>query len=140
MSQIPAPEVTAEELAQWWNIQEQLGKLKSQEALLRTRIFAHFFKDPREGTNKVPLSDGWQLNATHVINRSIDRAALATLMKEFEEANIPVAELIEYKPDLKIGAYRQLTEEQRKKFDNALVIRPGTPQMKIELPKRANKG
>lgn len=139
MAEIPAPDVTQEDISEWWRIQQQLSDLKTKESLLRNRIFKAKFQNPVEGTNKFPLADGWQINATHVVNRSIDRAALASMSEEFAKLHINVADLVEYKPELKIGAYRKLTAEQQRTFDSALVIKDGTPQMKIELPKRAVK-
>lgn len=136
MSQIPATEVTQADLNLWYQMQQQLGDLKSKEALLRARIAQHFFKAPVEGTNKLPLADGWQLKMTHVINRTVDKAALDALRPELEAANIVIADVIRYKPEVAIGNYRQLTEEQQKLLDNALVIKPGTAQLEISLPKR----
>lgn len=154
---IPEDEVTAEDLKQWYLLHEQLGKLKSAEALLRGRIFKGMVKDPKEGTNTVPLNDGTGavLKAQHVINRTVDVGTLDALKKAQAEAittaaidpskapnvpKLPFDELIKWKPELSITKYKELTAEERLYFDQCLVIKPGSPQLEIVIPKRAAKG
>lgn len=152
---IPENTVTAADLAEWYKMQAELGRLKSAEALLRGRIFKHYFPTPKEGTNNVPLNDGTGavLKGQHVINRSVDQGALDALRKSVQEAaalreqggqpNIPlinVDKLVKWKPEVAITEYRQLTEEERHFFDQCLVIKPGSPQLEITIPKRAAKG
>ena len=47
MDAIPEDKVTAAELAEWYGLDEQIGKLKQKEALLRSRIFRCFFPAPK---------------------------------------------------------------------------------------------
>ena len=77
MTTIPENTVTQEDLSQWYQLQEQLKKLKAAEMLLRMKIFKGMIKDPKEGTNTVPLAEGWVLKGKHVINCDVDQAALA---------------------------------------------------------------
>lgn len=148
---IPENTVTAQDLAEWYELQEQLGKLKSAEALLRGRIFRHYFPTPKEGTNNVSLNDGTGavLKGQHVINRTVDPGSLDALKKAQQDAlallasggnpNVPVLkldELIKWKPEVAISKYRELTEEERMFFDQCLVIKPGSPQLEITIPKR----
>jgi hypothetical protein len=44
-------------------------------------------------------------------------------------------DLVTWKPELKIGAYRELTEEQRLVFDACLEIRDGSPSLSMVEPK-----
>lgn len=104
---------------------------------LRKKIFATYFPNPKEGTNDVPLSDGYVLKAQHKIDRKIDEPAMVALAEEFEAAKILVKDLVKFKPELKIAEYRKLGEEQRKVFEKALIIKPGAPQMEVVKPKRA---
>jgi hypothetical protein len=139
MTEIPENEVTQADLYEWFNTQAELARLKSKEALLRSKVFKGFFKDPKEGTNKAPLGDGYELKATHVINRSVQKPVLTTLTETLRTAGIPVDDLIEWKPELKVGAYRKLSEEQLKLFDQCLVIKPGTPALEIVKPKKSGE-
>jgi len=44
--------------------------------------------------------------------------------------------LIVWKPELKLSEYRKLSEAQRQVFDRVLVVKPGSPQVDIKIPKR----
>jgi hypothetical protein len=137
MAVIPPNEVKIEDLMEWYQIQQDLTRLKASEILLRNKIFKGLFPNPKEGTNTHKLPDGYELKAVHKINRAVEPGALIVLQDKFKEANIKVDDLIEYKPDLKIKAYRELTKEQAELFDQALIVKDGTPDLKIVLPSSA---
>jgi hypothetical protein len=144
MVEVPEDKVTAKDLAIWFETKAQLGKLKSAEALMRTRIFKFFFKNPKEGTNKVPLNDGTgaELKADHTINRKVEIGSLDALKEQqraegYNGPKLNFDELIKWTPEVSITAYRQLTDEERNFFDQCLIIKPGSPQLEISIPKRA---
>lgn len=139
--------LTAAEIFEWYKLTEELATLKTREHFLRMRVFRHLVPVPEEGMNTVdldalPLLAGVQLNAgyvlkaQHVISRSIDEGALTTLTPKFVEALIVVDKLVKRKPELVTGEYRKLTVEQRRLFDQALIVKPGSPQLDIVLPKK----
>ena len=133
MSDTPEP-VTQKTLEEWYQSQVELARAKANEIVLRMRIFKHYFPDPKEGTNTFALADGYELKGTHKINRSVEEAALEVLKPKFAEAKLPVDSLIEYKPDLRIKAYRELTDDERDLFDQCLIVKDGTPDVKIVQP------
>jgi hypothetical protein len=139
MVQIPANTVSNADIAEWYKMKEKLAKLKSAEALLRTKIFKGLFVNPDEGTNTLPLNDGTgaELKAQHVINRSVDEGALDAMKEVLREKKIPVGKLIRWKPELAVGEYRKLTDEERQLFDQVLIIKPGSPQLDVVVPKSA---
>ena len=147
MVQIPENPVTQEDLNEWYKLHEQLSALKAKEALLRGKIFKGMFPNPVEGTNNVPLSEGWVLKGKHVINRSVDQAALtslatvdaATHMSVLSSHGISADSLVRWKPELVTSEYRKLSEDQRQIFDQCLTIKEGSPALEIVLPKRAVK-
>lgn len=137
--------VTAADLATWYGLQKKLAEVKSAEALLRGRIFKHFFPVPVEGSkdNKHPLNDGTGaiLQATHVINRDVDAAQLDALREAMfaEGSNLPQLELdklIKWKPELVKSEYNKLSNDERAVFDRVLIVKPGSPQLEIKIPKR----
>lgn len=132
----PATQVDGTDIAKWYELTKQLETIKQAEMDLRKKIFAALFKDPKEGVNKVPLTEGWMLTADHKINRKVDEALLTTMAPQFREAGINPDLLVRWKPDLAVTEYRKLTETEMKLFDQVLTITPGTPQMEIVLPKR----
>jgi hypothetical protein len=136
-----ATTVTKEDLARWWKIQDEMSKLKAEEAMLRARIFRHYFTNPTEGTNRHPLDDGYSLKGTHVINRKVLEPELEKLKEAIkaEGSNLPklpLNKLVKWKPELVKSEYNKLTAEEQKVFDQALEIKPGTPQLEIDKPKR----
>ena len=136
MVAIPPVEVTMQDLFDWYEVQRQLATLKDREMSLRKKIFKGKFPTPKEGTNQVDLDAGYVLKGVYVINRGVDEAALTTLTPVFAEAGIKVPDLISRKPELVIKPYRALTDDQRKMFDQCLVIKEGTPSLEITMPKR----
>jgi hypothetical protein len=137
MAKIPENTVTQEDLNTWNTMQEELGKLKSAESLLRAKIFKAAFPNPVEGTNTYPLSQGWVLKATYPISRKVDETLLIAMAPELRAAGIVVDDLVRVKPELTVGVYKKLSKEHRAFFDRVLEIKPGSPQMEIVLPKRA---
>ena len=140
MDAIPEHSVTMATLAEWYRTKEQLDLIKAKEALLRPVIFKHFFPNPKEGSNNFTLPDGYILNATHAINRSVDEAALTALQPKFQELHLNADVLIKRKPELAITEYRKLTAEELLVVDQALIIKPGIPTLAIKAPStRAKK-
>lgn len=135
MVDIPKDAVTYNDILQWQESVKQLAAIKAKEMLLRKRIFDGIFVNPIEGTMRLRISDNQELVAVNKISRSIDEAVLSSLIRPFHEKGIPVDSLLKYKPELVINEYRKLPDDQRKFFDNALVIKPGSPSMKVETIK-----
>lgn len=138
---ISTAELTPEEqlkldMIEWYKAAEAMAALKDREMALRVKLFKAFFPTPKEGTNSYDLPDGYVVKGVHVVNRAVDQAVLTTLSKEFAEAHIAIADLIKWKPDLVKSTYNTLSAEQKQLFDQALVIKEGTPQLEIVMPKR----
>jgi hypothetical protein len=138
--------VTAQELAEWYHLSNDLKLMKAKESALRAKIFGFYFPNPKEGTNKFDLKDGTGavLKATHVINRSVEPGSLDALKAAMHQdgSNLPklcLDELIRYKPELAVSEYRKLTAEEALVFDQCLIIKPGSPSLEITIPKKAAK-
>lgn len=134
--------VTMDDLVAWEACKAELAKLKSKEALLRNRIFGHFFPNPVEGTNKVPLAQGWQLKATYSFTRKYDVGMLTAATEKggrFIAEGFDVNPLVDWVPELNMKNYRALPDTQRKLLEEVLIIKPGMPQMEIVLPAAAKK-
>ena len=141
MTQVPENEVTQADINKWYELQAQLKSIKASEMLLRTKIYKGLFKDPKEGTNTIPLAEGWVMKARRVIQRDIDIAALTINSanpelgpSRLELAGINVASLVKWKPELVLKNYRELTDEQKLIFNDCLVIKDGSPALEIVLP------
>lgn len=142
MVEIPENQVTETDLAEWYKLTVDLAALKAKEALLRPRIYRHFFPNPVEGTNTFVLPDKYQLKAVRKIDRKVDEASMFAFkapqpeknISKFEEAEINADELFKTKFELVTSSYRKLSDEQRKIVDQVLIIKDGSPQLDITPP------
>lgn len=116
-------------LDEWITVKTDLERLKKREADLRKKLFDGAFPAPIEGVNTVELSDGSIVKGTYKINRTIDEASLQAVKE-----NLPAeksARLVTFKPQLSLTEYRKLTDEERKIFDAALIVRPGSVSLEV---------
>lgn len=116
-------------LDEWLQLKAELAAIKKREADLRQMLFEGAFPNPVEGTNTVALEDGTIVKGTYKISRNIDEAALPSVLEQMPEAVRD--NLVAYKPSLSVAVYRKLTAEERKTFDQALIIKPGTPTLEV---------
>ena len=116
-------------LEEWLQLKAELDAIKKKEADLRKMLFQGAFPNPVEGTNTATLEDGTIVKGTHKISRNIDEAALPAVLEKIPEGIRD--SLVAYKPSLATSAYRKLTAEERKTFDQALIIKPGTPTLEV---------
>lgn len=139
MTELPKNTVTQEDLTKWYELKEELARVKASEMLLRQKIFAGYFPAPVEGTNDAPLADGYVLKGKYSITRDVDPGAIGALKDQLLEAGIKADALVQYKPSLVLKEYRTLTKEQQDLFDQCLIVKPGSPALEIVLPKKAAK-
>lgn len=132
---------TAEDLADWYKMAKELSALKVAESLLRKRLFAHYFTDPREGVNNHNLDDGFVLKGGRVVNRKIIPDELLNLRVaiDAEGSNLPKLDfrkLVKYTPELVKAEYNKLSDEDKLVFDRCLEIKDGSPTLDVVKPKR----
>lgn len=109
----------------------------AREMELRRMLAATVFPAPKEGTNRAELTDGFELKYNYSIDRDVDKAVLPAVAEQVRAAfNINTDELIRNKPELALAKYRELPDDARKMFDQALKIKPGTPTLEIVAPKK----
>lgn len=142
-----ATEITYKDVVELVKLQVQLAQVKAAEAMLRRRVFSHYFPDPTEGSkdNKHPLNDGTGaiLQADHKINRTVLEPELDALKDRIKQdgsnlPKLPFNKLVKYEPKLVKAEYTKLTAEERKLFDECLKIEPGMPEVKVVIPKRGS--
>lgn len=130
----PPPELL-ERLTAWKAAKDALDTAKVREAQLRQEVFAAAFPKAKEGTNTLPLLNGWKLNGKRTINRTLDVAALPAVLDELRKLDVVADALVDYKPSLNLSMYRALPTDKRKVFEQALTIKDGTPSLEIVPPK-----
>ncbi len=127
-------EELSNKLAAWTNASEQQKYWQELERKLRKEIFDEFFPNPKEGTNRAELMMGHSIVATYPIDRKVDLTSYTAISEQFEENKIPI-NIVKYEPKLDVRVYKAMTGQQQLFFDQALIIKPGSIQMKIEPPK-----
>jgi hypothetical protein len=117
----------------WNELQEMSKEIKALEAKIRTEMLTNFFKNPKEGTNNQPLRNDWKVTCKLTVNRKCDEAAFAAVFKQLPKGF--KANLIDFKPSLKLAAYKKLSDVHRKIFDEALIIKNGSASLTVVPPK-----
>jgi len=131
-----------EKLEQWNRLIDRIASYKTEidplvkeERILREEVMNLFFPDPKEGTNKADLANGWQLKGVVKIKRDIDEAALETMRPMLVENGIAVDKLIRYKSELEVKVYKELVDVQMHLFDGALKISRSASELTLVPPK-----
>lgn len=125
-------------LQEWHLALAEAAKVKpiiEKEQALRKEVMSLFFPAPKEGANDFPLPQGWTLKGTHKLDRKIDEAALPAVKEQLREKGYNPDPLIDLKPSLNTAVYRTLSDDNRKIFDQALTIKPGSPTLELKPPK-----
>lgn len=127
------PEAAFADLQTWYNTQEQLAQLRNMEAALRKKLAAYYFPAATEGTNKLPLGNGYELVLVQKITRNVDAAALDSIKQgDIKKYKLDMDALFAFKPQLMTAAYRKLNDTQRTFIDALLDAKPGMPAMEIK--------
>lgn len=124
-------------LARWQKASQILAQMKEEEMSLRKEIFSLAFPHAKEGTNTMPLENGWKLVAVHKINRTLDVAAFDNARQSMADIGIDPRELIKYSPELVTGEYNKLSEDQKQLVDFCLTSKPGAPSLTLKPPASA---
>lgn len=130
-----------DKLAQWVEMVERIKvevkPLVERERRLRQELFGELFPSPLEGTNYVGLANGWRLKGVYKLDRKLDEAALPAVRDTLATMDVNADTLVDWKPSLKTTAYKNLPDEARKVFDEALTMRPASPVMELVPPKES---
>ncbi len=150
------------DVKEWYDQAAKLAALKDSEMALRNKVVQYYFPNGlKEGTNKAELPEACSLTVTGTINRKVDVAAQQAVAAELKEKfEIDAGELLKYKPEIDLPAYRKLVEDVAiygepvpgeapergqkrevarailKTFEQMLIISDGSPQVKLNLPKK----
>ena len=139
MVRLPTTELTDERkkfhlLVKWYEAKMQLAKLQASERALRDTVVKTFLPDGgKEGTNTVKLITGDELKIVNSFNRKVDKAVWSSILPQMIEAGIDVNEVGETKVELRVGAYKKLSDKQRAIIDEAVTTTPGSVQVSIKV-------
>lgn len=131
--------MTTQVLIDHWRAALQEAKaaksIIEREQKLRALVFEAVFPGASEGVNRFILPDGWMVKATHKLDRAIDEPALEAVVYAMNtKFDIDGYALVRYKPTLNTKLYKELSDEQKKVFDEALIIKPAAPVLELIEP------
>jgi hypothetical protein len=137
---VPYDPYTNGDMVRWYQLQMHLSAIKDEEMALRKKIAKAMFPDAEdEATHYKDLPDGARLKMATGLSRKIDVATYKASMQSFiQDHEIKVDEVVTWEPKLSMKAYRALSDEQRKFFDQCLTITPSSPSMEI-VPAKQKK-
>lgn len=120
-------------LMAWNELQELLKDLKKVESTLRKEMLSEFFPSPEEGTNNCALGNDWKAVCKQPVTRKCDEAAFEPVFKQLPRGYRQ--KLIKTSHTLIVANYRKLSEDERKIFDEALIISNGSASLTVVPPK-----
>ncbi len=129
-------------LDEWYLAAEAVKEVKpiiEREMRLRKDVFGIFFPNPKEGTNKVDLGNGYTLKGQYKLNYKVDDKVVPSVMEAIREVRADPAIYLEEKYTLDLKAYRELKEVNPEAFrilSEAITITPQSPTLEIVAPKR----
>jgi hypothetical protein len=136
-------------IGEWYNAAEAAKGAAARENELRLQVFGKLYRpdDPKlaePGTDHFGMPGGWVLKIERRINTKVDVAALDAVKKALAEMQVDedgvaptIDAAIKYKPDFSESGYRDLRDDVKALLNDALTRTPGSPGVKLELPKSA---
>ncbi len=118
---------------------EEAKLVIARELELRQKVVKMFFPEAKEGTNSMDMNAGWKLKAVYKLTRKVDAAALTTMLPVLREKAVPVDTLFQWKPELKVSVYREMTPEQLALIDQVITTSPASPELQLIPPKTSSK-
>ena len=116
-----------EKIEVWYQLQQELKRMKAAEAAMRAEIVKEAFGENRkEGTHKLDLGGGFVLVAKQPYTRKINPEVLQRL---------PVAlatKCTRTSYSLNKKAYDLLVGSEKALFDECLITTPGAPSLEVK--------
>lgn len=128
-------------LGEWQQQKQALEAAKARELVLRNELISLAFNpDKQEGTERIPLNNGWQLAATKELNYSFTSdkelaEALLMLADVGEEGKFIAPRLVKFDARLVVGEYKKLDKQYKEVIDLALKVKPAATKLELIPPK-----
>ncbi len=139
-------------LATWETAKTTLEQAKNSEMEIRKAVFGYCFPAPKSGVNRMELSGGFALKATHKINTKVSGtiAEIEAVEEKCEKLGNEGAFLIEriivWKADVSVSEIKKLDltlplhKQVKDLVDTIVTETPGAPTLEIEAPKAKLNG
>ena len=115
-------------IKEWQDLKAQIEELNLRERQIRAELCQEILGDKLEGS--VTARDGeMKITATAILNRTLDQAVLESV---WEELSWEEQQCVEYKPKLKVKAYKEF-ETTDSKLLEAVTVKPGMAQLRVAV-------
>lgn len=136
------PLTKEEKLQKWLDAKKALDVAKQTESKARTAVVEAFPFDAnvQEGTQRLPLANGWELKVVKKLNYKLDDKdgatdkALEKIEKLGPEGVFIAERLVKWKPDISVAEYRKLDDKFKTIIDSVLTTTPGLPTLELIDP------
>jgi hypothetical protein len=121
-------------LRDWNEAKLQTKQWTEKESLLRDTLVKELFTaDKDEGTESIAVKE-WTLKVTKKLNYSLNNkdgevSAICATLPELVSK-----QLVNWKPELSLSAYRKTDTATQKLFTNVLTIKPAKPTLELIPP------
>lgn len=132
-----------EVLAEWESRKKLLEVSKEREMVFRKYVVSRAFPNADEGTNTLPLSNGYELKASIKYNYVLDpdnkkiEACLDKLAATDNEGSFIADRIVSWKANLSLKEYRELAPKYKHIIDEIITINDAAPTLEIKAPKGA---
>ena len=123
------------ELTEWWALKDEIAALKEKEDKMRRKLFGEYFPDPKIGVNTIKFVNDYQLKGVPRMNVNVDMAMLGSVGRKLGDKIMD--KIIRWKPEPVNKEVKLLTDKQRKTFEQALIMKPGIPDLRLIEPKES---
>lgn len=136
----------------WDDLKKKLTAIKADEMTMRKYVVKRAFPNANEGTNKVPLGNGYELKAGVKFNYKISgtndevEAALDAIALKGNEGSFIASQIITWSAEFHESKYKELVEadeagsifakEMLKEINKILTITDAAPTLEIKEPKK----
>lgn len=128
-------------LIQQQKLAVEISKLSEREKELRQAFVKSLdLGGKTEGSKTFPMTNGYKLEVTLNINRTVDKAANTPEVREYLGAQgVSVDDFLVYKPEIKDGPWKKIDHSKlddlgREMLRNLVTEKPGLPSVKIIAP------
>lgn len=120
-------------LTTWYEADRVLRQAIANESAARTALAALAFPTGKEGTENLPVGNGYILKGTFRINYSLDSNRVEEVFKPLPRQ---IAQsLVKWDAKLRAGAYKALEPAHKAIVNQVLTIKPGMPALELVQPK-----
>ena len=116
-------------LEQYIEAKEGLTKFKKLESELRIELLSELFPNTVEGTMNT-IDGDYAVKGGFSLNHSLNRKSLESIYDDLTEDE---KGCIDFKPGLKLSAYKSLGSENRKLLDDCVSVSNSMPTITIKL-------